>query len=81
MHRSHPTCSDPDCRVCLHEHLTLGEVLRAKTGIPDDHLAAYRRFWESKTGLCAETQHGWSDARLWTDDNIAAYIAHRVEGA
>jgi hypothetical protein len=75
----HPNCRDADCEICMADHMALQAELERRTGDKrTDHLGKYHS-WLSKNGIPAETKWGWATPEAFDDENIAAYVAYRME--
>jgi len=71
----HIDCRDPDCAVCLEDHLALGNELARLTGSEkEDHLGKIHK-WMRDNGMNPETEWGWATAETFWDSTIAAYVA------
>ena len=70
----HTDCQDPDCRICLEDHLALGRELAQRTGNDKvDHLGKIHK-WMSDSGMTPETEWGWATAETFAVSTIAAYV-------
>jgi len=77
---THELCQDTHCRLCLREHLALGDYLvnRCKTR-KEDFLGLYHWFvGKNKTmirdGVVQETVYGWADILQFKPKYLELFI-------
>ena len=67
MKQQHPNCRNPDCKVCLADHLALQEKLNTLSGTDKvDHLSRFRDFLIKK-GIQPDTEFGWGTTATFSD--------------
>lgn len=71
----HINCQNPDCRICMEDHLSLGDLLGELTGNDKvDHLGKYHQ-WLSLHDIPPETEWGWATEESFCAANIKQYVA------
>ena len=80
MLQSHKNCQIEKCRICLKEHLAVGDKLDILTGNDKvDHLGKFHS-WLKRNGYNPETEFGWGTEYYFDDDLLSKYANDFING-
>ena len=83
---THYMCKDADCRLCLMEHLYLGEFLKNRIGSnSQDWLGKIHWFvgnndWCIRNLIVQETEYGWADPDQFKPKLLDMFIEWAKDG-
>ena len=77
---THQFCQNPDCRICLREHLYLGEFLREQIGNNREDWLGKIHWFIGKNAWCRErfitpnTIYGWAHPAQFRKEVLDMFI-------